>query len=368
MLQQRSNIALKVFYTWGAAAINKYDPGFCKNIEWDIPLLEGYEYCFVNNISAKPGSHHFMGIDNPTLINEIKSWGADAVLIYGWSFKSHLKCMRHFHKKIPVLFRGDSTLLGHNNFLKKAIRKISLNLVYRNADAALYAGQKNKAYFREYGMKEDQLIFAPHAIDNNRFMSRDADLNKIVLLRRQELNTQHARVVFLYAGKLDANKNVQALMNAILQLQNPAVHLLIAGNGATEDALKTRAGTAGNIHFLPFQNQQDMPVLYRMCDVFVLPSLSETWGLSINEAMACSRAVLVSDACGAATDLVKEGKNGYAFKSNNADSLLQKMKKLINTNTDLICMGRHSQEMIQQWNLEKLCKAVEFAAVKYAKA
>ena len=110
MLTERGNLAIKVFYTWGDAVLeNKYDPGFGKSIEWDIPLLKGYDFTFVKNASLNAGSHHFGGINNPSLIREIKEWGPDAVLVYGWCFKSHLSAMRYFKGRIPVLFRGDST-------------------------------------------------------------------------------------------------------------------------------------------------------------------------------------------------------------------------------------------------------------------
>ena len=120
LLTERNNIKIKVFYTWSQTASGvKFDPGFGKTIEWDIPLLDGYEYNFVENISAKPGSHHYKGINNPTLIKEIKEWNADSLLVYGWNFKSHLKALCFFKNKIPVLFRGDSTLLDEKPGLKK---------------------------------------------------------------------------------------------------------------------------------------------------------------------------------------------------------------------------------------------------------
>ena len=85
-----------MFYTWEASqTLAKYDPGFGRVIEWDIPLLDGYEYTFVKNVSANQGSHHFKGIDNPTLNTEIEQWGAEAVLVFGWAYKSHLSCMRY---------------------------------------------------------------------------------------------------------------------------------------------------------------------------------------------------------------------------------------------------------------------------------
>ena len=73
---------------------------FKKNITWDIPLLNGYEYQFVNNSSKDPGSHHYNGIINPTLISDIETWKADAILVFGWKFNSHLKCLKYFSKKI----------------------------------------------------------------------------------------------------------------------------------------------------------------------------------------------------------------------------------------------------------------------------
>ena len=155
LLTERNEIDIKVFYTWSqSAAGKKFDPGFGQDIEWDIPLLEGYEYTFVNNISTAPGSHHYKGINNPTLIKEIKEWGANSLLVYGWNFKSHLTAIRFFSKKIPVFFRGDSTLLDEKKGLKKIIRRFFLKYVYSHIYTAFYTGSANKAYFKAMGLKE----------------------------------------------------------------------------------------------------------------------------------------------------------------------------------------------------------------------
>jgi hypothetical protein len=112
LIAQNRVIDVMVFYTWGQSQDGlKYDPGFTRNVEWDIPLLEGYNYQFVTNISTNPGSHHFRGINNPGLIEELNKWNADIILVFGWSFKSHLHILRHFKNKKTLLFRGDSTLL-----------------------------------------------------------------------------------------------------------------------------------------------------------------------------------------------------------------------------------------------------------------
>ena len=66
-------VTVKVFYTWGQSSLNKHDPGFAKTIRWDIDLLSGYDYEWVVNTATDPGSHHFNGIINPYLTNQVVS-------------------------------------------------------------------------------------------------------------------------------------------------------------------------------------------------------------------------------------------------------------------------------------------------------
>jgi len=367
LLAGRGKVQIKVFYTWGESVLKKkYDPGFGKNIEWDIPLLNGYDYSFVKNIAVNPGSHHFRGIDNPFLINEIEQWKANAVLVYGWNFKSHLQLLRYFHNKIPVFFRGDSTLLNEPALLKKILRSIFLKWVYSKVNFALFVGSHNKNYYEAFGLKQAQLIFAPHAIDNDRFMNPDKILNEQASLKRKELGIDPDAVIFLFAGKLDSNKNVQLLLRAFIDFNNTETHLLIAGNGVAEPALRTMASGKKNIHFLPFQNQAYMPILYRIGNITVLPSITETWGLSINEAMACGRPVLISSTCGAAIDLVRDGENGYVFNSNDPSSLLEKMQKMLDQKDDLDNWGRNGQQIITEWSHTATCEIMELTIKKNA--
>lgn len=364
MLTKRGVISIKVFYTWSQSKQGaKFDPGFGKNIQWDIPLLEGYDYTFVNNIATKPGTHHFRGIINPTLNAEVEKWQPDALLIIGWSFQSHLKCMRYFHNKIPILFRGDSTLLAERWGLKLLIRTFFLRWVYRHIDIALYVGTNNKLYFLRHRLKERQLIFAPHAVDNERFFDNDNIYSKKSLEWRYSLGIKNTDVVFLYAGKLEYKKNPSLLIRAFIQIQPPKIHLIILGNGPLEERLKNKYEGINNLHFIDFQNQSQMPVVYRLGDVFVLPSKGpiETWGLSVNEAMACSRAIIVSDRCGCGVDLIENGVNGFVFKRSDEKDLIKKMNLILTNNDELLKMGNNSLQIIKQWSFEKICDQIENA-------
>ena len=359
MLAERGHIEVKVFYTWGEAAINKYDPGFGKHIEWDIPLLKGYSFCFVKNIAAVPGSNSFKGIDNPTLIKEVKNWKADVVLVYGWSFKSHLKAIRYFHKKIPILFRGDSTLLTEKKGLRKFARTLFLKWVYSHVDYASFVGLQNKAYYIKHGLKEHQLVLAHHAVDNNRFAQPDEEYQESAKKWRQEMGVQPHELTILFAGKFEEVKNPGFIIDFARKMKGLPIKFILAGNGPLEKELKTLSVNSQNILFLDFQNQLKMPVVYRLCDLFILPSKSETWGLSVNEAMACGKAVLVSDRCGCATDLVVNGHNGYVFNINRSNDLLNNIKDLLVNKERVKIMGMASSKIVEDFSFLNTARAIE---------
>jgi len=358
LLHERNKIAVNVYYTWGEKALDKYDPGFGQKVAWDIPLLDGYPYEWVLNTSTEPGTHHFKGISNPNLVEQINKWQPDAILFFGWAYQGHLKAIRHFKNKVPVFFRGDSTLLDEVSGIKSILKTIYLKWVYKHVDYAFFVGSRNKDYFKKYGLKENQLSFAPHAIDNERFAeNRRAESS----LLRESLKVKSDELLILFAGKLEDKKSPALLLEAFLALNFSGIHLLFIGNGALENELKSRSANAENIHFMPFQNQMVMPVVYQAADLFCLPSQGpgETWGLAVNEAMACSKAVLVSDKVGCAVDLVKEDYNGAIFRSNQLGDLTGKMAKLIHSKTVLQEYGNNSRHLIKNWSFERIAEAIE---------
>jgi glycosyltransferase involved in cell wall biosynthesis len=361
MLHERNNIEIKVFYTWSQSeGGSKYDPGFGKSITWDIPLLAGYNYTFVKNISKNPGSHHYKGIDNPTLKNEIVEWGAKAVMIYGWNFKSHFKIIRLLKNKIPILFRGDSTLLDETSGVKKYIRRLVLKFVYSYVDYALYPGNANKEYFLKHGLKERQLFFMPHAVDNSRFKGTTNRIEEVAAYK-ESLQISKEAFVFLFVGKLESKKQPDFLINAFLSVKDKNSFLLIAGSGHLEQSLKSRFANNSNIIFLGFQNQEKMPLIYAMCDVFVLPSKGpgETWGLAINEAMASGKAVIASDACGASYNLIQLNVNGFIFANKDTKMLQSQLTYFINNKETAGLMGEKSLAIIADYCYTNQCITVE---------
>lgn len=364
-LADRDPLDIHVFHGWKGATESAYDPGFEDDVQWDISLLDGYDYTFVPNTSSDPGSHHFRGLVNPGLIPDIESWGPDALLLFGWAYQSHLRALLHFSGDVPIFFRGDSTLLDEQGGLRTGLRRLFLRWVYRHVDVALYVGENNRAYFEAHGLSDEQLTWVPHAVENQRFKNVP-DAGRKALQWRRELGIPDDAVVILFAGKFESKKAPDTLLDAFLKCDNTKAHLALAGSGPMEEELRGRAGGRPEVHFLGFQNQSRMPVVYRLGDVFVLPSRGpgETWGLAVNEAMACGRPVVVSDRVGCAPDLVGR-ETGFVVPAGDTGALRRRLETLVE-DEELRCrMGRKAQAQIKDWSIRQAARRIERTIVDH---
>lgn len=361
LLAERPRADLQVFYCWeGAARSGAHDPGFARAVRWDVPLLDGYASTFVPNVAADPGTHHFRGLDNPELVDRVLAWGPDVVLVFGWAWKSHLQVLRGFHGRVPVLFRGDSTLLDERPGVRRRMRRGWLRWVYRHVDVALYTGIRNRAYFRAHGLDGDRLRWAPHTVENERFADPDGVHGAEAREWRVRLGIGEGETAFLFAGKLEPKKAPEILLEAFLATDRPGAHLVLVGSGPMEESLKARAEGRPRVHFLGFRNQSRMPAVYRIGDVLVLPSRGpgETWGLAVNEAMASGRPAIVSDRVGCAPDLVADGSVGRVVPAGRVAPLASSMTELAAA-PDLRTRMRESAEAaIRPWSLSRQADAV----------
>ncbi len=352
-------IQLKVFYTWEQARNGiVYDPGFGRKIQWDIPLVEGYDYQFVKNIAPVAGTHHYWGIVNPGLNAEIESWNPDCLLIFGWNFYSHLRCLRHFHKKIPILFRGDSVLLHEEKGIRKWARRLFLTWVYRHVDYALYVGTHNKSYFLKHGLRPSQLIYSPHAIDVDRFSEPGKANVSSVEAWKKELGVPAGHIAILYAGKLTKVKNPSFIIDLAQACSKLPVCFILVGNGHLKTSLQERCKGNRQVIFLDFQNQTMMPMVYRLGDILIMPSIKETWGLAISESMACGRPVMASEKVGCAIDLVVENETGITFGVNDIDKCARFLAYLCEDRSRLTAMGVNSAALIKSFTFTHIVDSI----------
>jgi glycosyltransferase involved in cell wall biosynthesis len=335
LLGRRTDVEIRVFFTWHGGDQDQVDHGFKKKMAWDIPLTEGYQYEVVPNTSHEPGTHHFFGLRNPSLVASVLAWQPDAVHLTGYAYASHLQALRSLPRRgVPVLFRGDSHLLDERRSGPRWLLKRSLlHAVLRWPSAFLYVGQANREYYCAFGVPESKLFYCPHSIEVTRFAEPEERLEQEATAWRKDLDIPEERKVLLFAGKFEDKKRPVALMKAVLDMADNNLVLVMVGDGELGSQVRRIAEDyPQRFRVLPFQNQSRMPLVYRLGDIFVLPSAyDETWGLAVNEALACGRPALVSDKVGCAADLIQPGRNGSVFLAEDWRDFRDQLNGLIRT-------------------------------------
>jgi glycosyltransferase involved in cell wall biosynthesis len=350
-LATHTALAIRVFYLWDFGVAKRNDPGFGHALEWDVPLLTGYDYEFVPNASANPGTHHFFGLRNPSLPARLVAYRPDVALLMGYNFASFIQLiMGRVSREVPLLFRGDSNRLAPRSGVPERVRRLLIARVFARFAGVLYVGTANRDYFRHHGVAERKLFRSPHAVDNDRFTSAAAEAEPDALAWKRALGIPPEDLVVLFAGKWEADKRPLDLLRAFARLDRPDTSLLFVGGGALEQQLRREAAAHAKVFFAPFQNQTAMPRTYCTGDVFVLPSEAETWGLAVNEAMCMARAVIVSDRVGCARDLVEHGASGLVFPAGNVDALTQALAQALSDRARLEAWGQRGRAIIRQFD------------------
>jgi glycosyltransferase involved in cell wall biosynthesis len=367
-------IDLKVFFYSDFSLRPYQDEGFGRLIEWDVALTEGYDHQFLHCWGRKEYQSVFKQPIAQDIFKQLQQGKFDVVWVHGWSWFCSLQAVIAANKLgIPVLIRGDSNVISEpKNFWKKTAKKLFLNWLFKKIAGFLCVGTFNRQFYQSYGVDEKRLFFLPYAVDNDYFQQRAllASTNREEL--RRSLSLDSGRPIILYAAKLIDVKRPQDLLAAYKLLsadgmQEPRPYLLFVGDGVLRPVLEAQAMETNwqSIRFLGFRNQSEISAIYDLCDVFVLPSSFEPWGLSINEVMNAGKAVVVSDLVGCAPDLVKDGQNGQTFPVGDIMALAEAIQWSI-SHCDLA--GAFSLKQIQNWsykeNIEGLKQAINYIQVK----
>lgn len=327
-----SLVDLTVFFAHKATPEQQSAAGFGAVFEWDVDLTDGYKHAFLFNVSRQPGTDHFLGCDTPEVGERLAAGQFDALLTMGWHLKSYLQGVLAARRLgIPVLVRGDSHLDTPRSPLKRFAKALAYPIGLRQFDAALYVGARNRAYYEHYHYPPERLFFSPHCVDNDWFVARGTPAARAAA--RNVHGIRDDAFVVLFAGKLLPFKRPLDVVSAVAKCRSAglSVEVMVAGSGelAPQLVAESLKGSV-RLHMLGFQNQTQMPAAYAAADCLVLPSDgNETWGLVVNEALACGRPVIVSDACGCAPDLADDGSVGRTFPTGNTDALANCLASLV---------------------------------------
>jgi glycosyltransferase involved in cell wall biosynthesis len=370
-LTLRPEITLRVFYLWNFGVSRQLDPQFGRELRWDIDLLGGYDHEFVPNVARRPGTESFGGLDNPALPERLAAWAPDALLFFGYAWKSHLRALWWARRNgTPTLLRGDSHLLGRPH--PPWFRRVAMRLLLAQFRAFAAVGQANRDFYRAYAVPADRIFHAPHAVDAARFLAAEPEARPRAAALRAELGLGARRVV-LFAGKFQERKQPAELLEAFTAVAGPAHALVYVGDGPERPRLAALAAAQPRHHirFLPFANQTEMPSRYLLGDIFCLPSRGahETWGLAVNEAMHLGRPCLVGDVVGCQRDLVSEGETGWVFASEDPASLRQALGRALGaTDAELARLGAQARARAGHYTYaeatEGLLEAVRHATTR----
>jgi len=362
-IAEEPDIELKVFYSSDISVreTGYSDTGFGVNVKWDIPLLDGYNYEFLPVLRnadqigfAKPINYGIRRI--------LRQQRFDAVWLHGYSTLTHLRAIQVSHSLgLPVLLRTDSTLFDRPRSKSKLLFKsLFFRLLRPCVSGALAVGDANADYWRHHLGQNFSIFPCHYAVDNSYFQNACAVAAETREQFRQSLGLDAGRPIILFASKLIPRKRCEDLVEAFLHLTDsrgdaPHPYLLIVGDGQERAALEAQASraSAGDIRFLGFSNQSELPRFYDLCDVFVLPSVDEPWGLAINEVMNAGRAVIVTDEVGCQKDLVRDGVNGCVIRGRDVHALAKSLQAVLASEQTWQAMGAESLKIIQNFSFDQ---------------
>lgn len=350
-------VDVHVFYAYRASPQDQARAGFGTAFDWDVDLTSGYTHEFLHNVSRSPGTDHFKGCDTPDVGVVLKQRRCDALLVTGWHLKSYLQGVWAAKRSgLPVLVRGDSQLGTPRSALRQYGKRLLYPFFLRRFDAALYVGERSRAYYSYYGVPEERLFFSPHSVDTAWFKARAQPPAREEARVRMGLDPK-AKVV-LFAGRMLPFKRPGDLLDAaaLCRRNGLAIEVLIAGDGEMREPLGASAAQQGvPLHLLGFCNQTEMPAAYAAADCLVLTSdARETWGLVANEALACGTPIIVSDACGCHPDLTADPRAGRVFPMGDVAALARAISETFAA--PVACDALEA--MTQTYNLEASARGI----------
>lgn len=368
VLARQPGIDLRVFFCLMPDPIQQ-GAGFDVPFRWDVALLQGYSYQVLDNVAKRPGVTSFNGCDTPGFGKVMRQAGIQVLLVNGWVVKSCLQALWHCRwQGIPCIVRGESNSLRARKFWVGLSHRILL----QQYAACLAIGTANRTFYLQNGVPSKSIFMTPYSVDNEWFAAKAHDLHGKKELLRAAWGIPATAITYLYCAKFIDKKRpldlLEALRIALEQHKTPKerIHILMVGDGSLLPECKNYSQR----HQLPttftgFLNQSEVVRAYVVSDCLVLTSdFGETWGLVVNEAMACGLPAIVSDRVGCHPDLIKAGQTGEVFPFGDCPTLAALMSDYSKQVEKLREMGELARILIADYSIPKVVEGI-LEAVRY---
>jgi len=246
------------------------------------------------------------------------------------------------NKKKFIMFDDAKPSWVKRNFLVQGIK----NLITRQIDALwLPSAEYDREYEKLYSKKKIHYLYGFNCVDNALFKFGE------------DKKFDHKKIICV--GRLVPKKNIQNLLSAwkFVEDQNDTYSLVILGDGPLMPELRSfaKSNNIGKVEFSGAVDNDNIPQYLYNADAFISPSLYESWGLVVNEAMAAGLPVLLSDKINAAHTLLEDGANGYIFDPGDKEEMQRKLIDYINlSETEKKKMSENSLRIINSMNYENM--------------
>jgi glycosyltransferase involved in cell wall biosynthesis len=348
-----------------------YDPEFGANVQWDVPLLDGYKWTHIPNRGS--GAESFFAWRNTGLWNFIRQNNFDAII-------SHISYTRATFwiaylaartKSIPFIFGTDASSIQPRDAstLKLAAKKFIWPAVFSLAGQVLTASSAGRDMMISLGFPPDRVSMTLDTVDNDWWLAQANAVDRDEA--RKSLGFAPQEKIILFCAKLQPWKRPLDLLQAFASAAVPNAKLVFAGDGAQRAELEKEAAArnvATKVQFLGFVNQSQLPALYKSADVMVIPSSYEPFGLVVNESMLCGCPVIASDRVGAVRDLIAHGETGYVYPCGDTAALSKTISDVLQNSAAPASIRTNALAKIRAWSpqasADALVGAVEAAIAR----
>jgi len=228
-MAQHPQIDLQVAYCCLRGANSGYDPDFATAIQWDVPLLTGYDWVEIPNIGT--GAESFLGLCNPALWRLIRRGSFDAVLCHtGYLNVSFwIGLLASKLTRTAFLFGTDATTLASRDsrWWKVAVKKILWPGLFRLADQVIVPSSAGVALMRTLGIPPEQITLTPFVVDNDWWTEKSKLVDRDAV--RSDWGVTPGQQVILFCAKLQPWKRPADLLRAFSSLNLSTAVLVFAG-------------------------------------------------------------------------------------------------------------------------------------------
>ena len=201
------------------------------------------------------------------------------------------------------------------------------------------------------GIRAEQIYYCPYGVDINAFPQKEY----------QENAPGQRPLEFIYVGGVKELKGIFYLLEAFAGIPKDKAFLTVVGKYDPSDP--DTAPYAESVHFTGTVLHSDIPALLQKADVFVLPSLGDSFALAAIEAASCGLPLIISDNTGV-QDLVTDGVNGFTVPIQSAEALAEKIRFFIDHPEQICLMGTNARKMAEQYTWDRYTAAVTEAVRK----